>query len=226
MARRARRTARRCRCRAGPRTHGALPGLPSEPSLSTDLIVGSDAGSRRSSTATASTSRRSRTTGRSSGTSRRSPTCCRSSSATTKTRDRHRRAADPRLLLVIAAVVAAITLFVPFAVSRQRRRAPGAARQVALLRLLRLSRARLLFIEISMIQRFSLLLGFPTLSLSVSLFTLLIATAVGAGVGRGQASRCRWPAAAVAALAVVTAIYRVVRTAHRDGARQTERRGS
>jgi len=31
-----------------------------------------------------------------------------------------------------------------------------------------------------MIQRFALLLGFPTLSLSVSLFTLLIATAVGA----------------------------------------------
>ena len=35
-------------------------------------------------------------------------------------------------------------------------------------------------IEISMIQRFSLLLGYPTLSLSVSLFTLLLATALGA----------------------------------------------
>jgi hypothetical protein len=37
-----------------------------------------------------------------------------------------------------------------------------------------------MLIEISMIQRFALLLGFPTLSLSVSLCTLLVATAVGA----------------------------------------------
>jgi hypothetical protein len=37
-----------------------------------------------------------------------------------------------------------------------------------------------MIVEISMIQRFALLLGYPTLSLSVSLFTLLIATAIGA----------------------------------------------
>ena len=47
-----------------------------------------------------------------------------------------------------------------------------------------------MLIEISMIQRFALLLGFPTLSLSVSLFTLLIATAIGA---RYSAIVRRWP---------------------------------
>ena len=65
-----------------------------------------------------------------------------------------------------------------------------------------------MFIEISMIQRFSLLLGYPTLSLSVSLFTLLLATAVGARLsGRIGAKPMKGLPAAVAALLAVTLLY-------------------
>ena len=76
-----------------------------------------------------------------------------------------------------------------------------------------------MLIEISMIQRFALLLGFPTLSLSVSLFTLLIATAVGArllGVVR------RWPGGGLpvvtATLIVLAAVYMLRRDAVTDAA--------
>ena len=88
-----------------------------------------------------------------------------------------------RLLLVlvtIAAVVAAIVLWLPFAFTRRRDgagRVPGRGRLFVYFACLGLG---FMLIEISMIQRFALLLGYPTLSLSVSLFTLLIATAVGA----------------------------------------------
>ncbi len=65
-----------------------------------------------------------------------------------------------------------------------------------------------MFIEISMIQRFSLLLGYPTLSLSVSLFTLLLATAIGARFsGRIGAQPSSGLPAAVAALFAVTLLY-------------------
>jgi MFS family permease len=62
-----------------------------------------------------------------------------------------------------------------------------------------------MLIEISMIQRFALLLGFPTLSLSVSLFTLLIATAIGARWS-GVVGRWRLGLPAVAAVLVVVAL--------------------
>jgi len=65
-----------------------------------------------------------------------------------------------------------------------------------------------MLIEISMIQRFALPLGFPTLSLSVSLFTLLIATAVGA---RFSSVIKRWPTAGLpgvaTALIVLSLLY-------------------
>ncbi len=68
-----------------------------------------------------------------------------------------------------------------------------------------------MLIEISMIQRFALLLGFPTLSLSVSLFTLLIATAVGA---RFSGIVKRWEGlglpAVTGALMVVSLVYMAV----------------
>ncbi|MEQ1699683.1 MAG: hypothetical protein ABMA25_06215 [Ilumatobacteraceae bacterium] len=72
-------------------------------------------------------------------------------------------------------------------------------------------RLLVVLIEISMIQRFALLLGFPTLSLSVSLFTLLIATAVGA---RFSALIKRWPVLGLpgtaAALVVLSVIYMTI----------------
>lgn len=86
------------------------------------------------------------------------------------------------MLLVVAVVVAAILLWLPFAVSRRR----GAERPAAVPDRWRLVvyfaaiGLGFMLIEVSMIQRFALLLGYPTLSLSVSLFTLLIATAIGA----------------------------------------------
>jgi hypothetical protein len=89
-----------------------------------------------------------------------------------------------RLLVVlvgIATLVAALFLWLPFALTR--RRSGGSSRAAGRWRLFVYFAALglgFMLIEVSMIQRFALLLGFPTLSLSVSLFTLLIATAVGA----------------------------------------------
>lgn len=93
------------------------------------------------------------------------------------------------MLLGVAIATAAALLFLPFVVTRwwaARQGSPAAGAVVP-------GRWRLLVyfaalglgfmvVEISMIQRFALLLGYPTLSLSVSLFTLLIATAIGARV--------------------------------------------
>jgi Spermine/spermidine synthase domain len=87
------------------------------------------------------------------------------------------------VLVAVAALVAALFLWLPFAVTR--RRGDGVAPVVGRWRLFVYFAALglgFMLIEISMIQRFALLLGFPTLSLSVSLFTLLIATAIGARV--------------------------------------------
>ncbi len=89
-----------------------------------------------------------------------------------------------RLLVVlvgVATLVAALFLWLPFALTR--RRSGGSSRVAGRWRLFVYFAALglgFMLIEVSMIQRFALLLGFPTLSLSVSLFTLLIATAVGA----------------------------------------------
>ena len=127
-----------------------------------------------------------------------------------------------RLLLVlvtVATVVAAVFLWLPFGLTRRR----GAAVKVR-------GRGRLfgyfaalglgfMLIEISMIQRFALLLGFPTLSLSVSLFTLLIATAVGARI---SAVIKRWPVGGLpgvtAALVLLSLVYRSVADGITDAA--------
>ena len=80
---------------------------------------------------------------------------------------------------MLGAVVAVVLLGLPFAVTRRHAEVPvpGRWRFFAYFASLGLG---FMLIEISMIQRFVLLLGFPTLSLSVSLCTLLVATAVGA----------------------------------------------
>lgn len=122
-----------------------------------------------------------------------------------------------RLLLVligIAVFVAAIFLWLPFVLTRRRSAAvdtakiPGRGRLFAYFAAIGLG---FMFVEISMIQRFSLLLGYPTLSLSVSLFTLLLATAIGARFSGPIAARTRTGLpAAVAALWLVTLLYLVV----------------
>lgn len=101
-----------------------------------------------------------------------------------RTYDGDEIAIGERLLLVLvglAAVVAAILLWLPFLLTRRRAEAsvPTTVRVRTFLYFGALGLG-FMFVEISMIQRFALLLGFPTLSLSVSLFALLLATAVGA----------------------------------------------
>ncbi len=123
-----------------------------------------------------------------------------------------------RLLMVLISVavfVAALFLWLPFLLTRRRRATGGAGEAVR-------GRGRMfayfasiglgfMFIEISMIQRFSLLLGYPTLSLSVSLFTLLLATAIGARFsGRIGARPSVGLPVAVAALFAVTLLYLAV----------------
>ena len=75
-----------------------------------------------------------------------------------------------------------------------------------------------MFIEISMIQRFALLLGYPTLSLSVSLFTLLIATAVGAVSSRVVR---RWRALALPAVTTALVLVAGTYVAISDGLTET-----
>ncbi len=116
-----------------------------------------------------------------------------------------------RLLVVlvgVSTVVAALFLWLPFGLTRRRGQAVkvrGRARLFGYFAALGLG---FMLIEISMIQRFALLLGFPTLSLSVSLFTLLIATAVGA---RFSGVVKRWPVAGlpavVGSLVVLSLLY-------------------
>jgi hypothetical protein len=126
-----------------------------------------------------------------------------------------------RLLLVllgISAVVAAVMLWLPFAATRHDGGATVRSRKRFFVYFASLGLG-FMFIEISMIQRFALLLGYPTLSLSVSLFALLIATAVGA---RGSGVVRRWRARALpavtAALAVLAGTYVAVSDALTDTA--------
>ncbi|MFZ9628290.1 MAG: spermidine synthase [Ilumatobacteraceae bacterium] len=121
-----------------------------------------------------------------------------------------------RLLLVlvgIAVAVSALFLWLPFGLTRRRASAErgagvGRSARLGLGAYFGLLGLGFMAVEISMIQRFALLLGYPTLSLSVSLFTLLLSTAVGARlssvIGRG---RCGGLWAALAALAGVVVVY-------------------
>lgn len=127
-----------------------------------------------------------------------------------------------RLLLVlvaVAALVAALFLWLPFGLTRRREGAAKVVGRASLFGYFAALGLGFMLIEISMIQRFALLLGFPTLSLSVSLFTLLIATGVGA---RCSSILKRWrrfgiPATA-AVLVVICLIYMAVATSITDSA--------
>ncbi len=123
------------------------------------------------------------------------------------------------VLIMIAFLVASAFLWLPFALTRRRggerpRRVEGRGRMFVYFASIGLG---FMFIEISMIQRFSLLLGYPTLSLSVSLFTLLLATAIGARFsGRVGAQPSIGLPAAVAALCAVTLLYLAISDAVTD----------
>ncbi|MDQ3737839.1 MAG: hypothetical protein M3337_01555 [Actinomycetota bacterium] len=111
------------------------------------------------------------------------------------------------VLLLLATVVAGLMLFVPFAVTRRRNRAETRLpRRFGFFVYFTALGLGFMLIEISMIQRFALLLGFPTLSLSVSLFTLLLATGVGAGLSGAVRRLGRWALPAVTAVLIVLAV--------------------
>ncbi len=116
------------------------------------------------------------------------------------------------VLVAVAIVIAGVLLWLPFAATRKRQgmaRVRGRWRFFVYFASLGLG---FMLIEISMIQRFSLLLGFPTLSLSVSLFTLLIATAVGARCSHLLVRPPGGLPAVTAALIVITGAYLLVAT--------------
>jgi hypothetical protein len=113
------------------------------------------------------------------------------------------------LLVAISAVVAGVLLWLPFAVTRGRATGPVPGRRRLFTYFAALGLGFML-IEIAMIQRFALLLGFPTLALSVSLCTLLVSTAIGA---RCSAVVRRVPGGLLAVTAMligVCALYLVI----------------
>ena len=82
------------------------------------------------------------------------------------------------LLLAIAVVLAAVFLLVPFVAMRTTwRRLPRKATSALYFSMLGLG---FMFFEITLIQRMTLFLGFPTYSLTVTLASLLIFTGIGA----------------------------------------------
>ena len=111
------------------------------------------------------------------------------------------------LLCLIGAVIAGLLLWPPFAITR-RRGAPSVRGRSRLFLYFAAIGVGFMTVEITMIQRFALLLGYPTLSLSVSLFTLLIATAVGARFSKALVAAKRWGlVAATIALCVISVVY-------------------
>jgi hypothetical protein len=92
------------------------------------------------------------------------------------------------LLLVIAAVLAAAFLLVPFVAMRATwKRLPRKGTSLLYFSMLGLG---FMFFEITLIQRLILFLGFPTYSLSVTLASLLIFTGVGALLSPRVLARC------------------------------------
>ncbi|MEZ5371350.1 MAG: hypothetical protein R2704_01095 [Microthrixaceae bacterium] len=114
------------------------------------------------------------------------------------------------MLVLIAVITAALFLWLPFGLARRKSavRLRGRGRLFLYFASIGLG---FIFVEVAMIQRFSLLLGFPTLSLSVSLFTLLLATAVGARYSNRFGSDVRTRLiGTTATLWAVTLLYLVI----------------
>jgi hypothetical protein len=86
------------------------------------------------------------------------------------------------VLLLVAVVLAAIFLLGPLVVARRTWRAlPDKATTAPIFGLLGLA---FIAFEVTLIQRFSLFLGYPTYSLTVTLMAILLATGIGALVSR------------------------------------------
>ncbi|MFM7686905.1 MAG: hypothetical protein ACKPDI_13420 [Actinomycetota bacterium] len=140
----------------------------------------------------------------------------------TRTFEDNEIAIGERLLLVlvgVACVVAALFLWLPFGLTRRRGQPVKVRGRWMLFVYFACLGLGFMLIEISMIQRFALLLGFPTLSLSVSLFTVLIATAVGARYSAVVQRKAPFGLpAATGALMAVSLLYMAVATPITDAA--------
>jgi spermidine synthase len=118
-------------------------------------------------------------------------------------------ATGERMLLVLlgfAAGFGALSLLLPLALARDAfREMPCKARAGLYFAALGLG---FLFFEVCLIQRFTLFLGYPTYSLSVTLFALLVASGLGSWLGgRVGARRNRALLWLVAGLAALVAFY-------------------
>ncbi|UCE86515.1 MAG: class I SAM-dependent methyltransferase [Deltaproteobacteria bacterium] len=111
-------------------------------------------------------------------------------------------------LLVVASLVAAAMLLLPFAfVGREWRALPHKLPVTAYFAALGLG---FMLLEISLIQMLTLFLGFPTYSLSVTLFSLLVFSGIGSLLsGRYAGRRNRALAALVALLLGLVLVYLV-----------------
>ena len=117
------------------------------------------------------------------------------------------------LLLAISVLYAAVFLFVPF-LRRSNKGSEATDRPFrqplngpAILYFASLGLGFMLY-EISLLQRLTLLLGYPTLSLSVTLATILISTGIGSALaGRAVARFSMLPWLLLGALAALAAVY-------------------
>ncbi len=114
---------------------------------------------------------------------------------------------------VATALATALLLVLPYWASRRRARAPRGARidtRRGILWALYFSGLGLGFIliEIVLIQRFSLFLGYPVYSLSVVLFTMLLATGIGS-LASGSLTSVRALPTALACLTALLVLYAV-----------------
>jgi hypothetical protein len=112
------------------------------------------------------------------------------------------------VLLVVASLFGAVFLLVPLLADRARWRAvPGKGRAAVYFGALGLG---FMSIEVVLIQRFTLFLGYPTYSLTVTMFALLVATGAGSLVSeRLGADARRALLAAAAVLAALVAFHLV-----------------
>ncbi len=110
------------------------------------------------------------------------------------------------MMLLVSTGLAAAILLSPFALVRHRwsklpRKAPVAAYFAAL-------GLGFMFFEIALIQKLTLLLGYPTYTLTVTLFALLVFSGIGSGVAeRYVAKRDRALMALVVGVIAMTAFY-------------------
>lgn len=109
-------------------------------------------------------------------------------------------------LLIFAVVFSALLLFTPFLVVRSDwRRIPYKGRAAVYFAALGLG---FMFFEIALIQKFTLFVGYPTYSLTITLFSLLIFSGIGSLLsGTYLANRDRALVTLVAFLVVLTCAY-------------------